>query len=120
MVQWDYFKENPERGRSFNVFMEGQREGRGCWLDVYPAHERLLKDIKHGSGNVFLVDIAGGRGHDLRDVRDRIGTSHGRLVLEDLPEVIANVDDARGIEPTAHDFFKPQPIKGKFNSELYI
>lgn len=112
MIQWNYFKENPTRGQSFNTFMEGQREGRGCWLDVYPADERLQTNLRGNEDTVFLVDVAGGKGHDLRDVRDRIGSKHGRLVLEDLPEVIAHVNDPVGIEPMAYDFFTPQPIKG--------
>ena len=112
MSQWDYFRKYPTRGRSFNIFMEGQQEGRGCWLDVYPLWERLAKGLKGLTEAVFLVDIAGGKGHDLRDVRDRIGTNQGLLVLEDLPEVIADVDDCNGIETIAYDFFTPQPIKG--------
>ncbi len=113
MIQWDYFKKNPVRGHSFNIFMEGQQEGRGCWVDVYPLKKRLVKDLKDGTEAVFLVDIAGGKGHDLRDVKDRIGANQGRLILEDLPEVVADVDDHNGIELIAYDFFTPQPIQGE-------
>ena len=111
-IQWDYFKKNPERGHSFNIFMEGQQEGRGCWVDVYPLKKQLVKDLKDGTEAVFLVDIAGGKGHDLRDVRDRIGANQGRLILEDLPEVVADVEDPNGIELIVYDFFTPQPIHG--------
>ena len=119
MSQWEYFRKNPTRGRSFNIFMEGQQEGRGCWVDVYPLWERLAKGIKDLTKAVFLVDIAGGKGHDLRDVKARIGTNQGRLILEDLPEVIADVDDSNGIETIAYDFFTPQPIKGLLLPHLY-
>lgn len=36
----------------------------------------------------------------------------GRLVFQDQPGVIAQVD-SKEIEPMAHDFFTPQPIKGE-------
>lgn len=94
--------------------MAGQREGRGCWLDAYPAEERLRKGMREDDPEaVLLVDIAGGRGHDLRDLRDRRKDKVGRLVLQDLPEVIADVDDGQGIECMVHDFFKEQPVKGE-------
>ena len=99
--------------------MEGQQEGRGCWADVYPLWERLAKGTKDLTEAAFFVDIAGGKGHDLRDVKDRIGTNLGRLILEDLPEVIADVDDSNDIETIAYDFFTPQPVKGLLLRHLY-
>lgn len=35
-------------------------------------------------------------------------------MLQDLSEVIADVLPAEGIVTMAHDFFKEQPVKGKF------
>ena len=128
-MQWDYFKAHPERGRSFNTFQEGQRQGRGAhWLDVYPAQERLGDDDGFATAHeadepeaVLLVDVGGGRGHDLRDFRGwtrENGVLGRRLVLEDLPEVVADVDraaiSAEGIEAVGYDFFAPQPVKGSF------
>ena len=34
------------------------------------------------------------------------------MIARDLPEVIADRDVAQGVENMAHDFFKPQPVKG--------
>ena len=112
-AQWDYFKKNPDRGRSFNSFMQGQREGRGCWLDIYPVKERLVDEFGQDDNIVLLVDVAGGTGHDLRDLRDRQGSRRGRLILEDLPEVIEEVDDREGLELIKYDFFTAQPIQGQ-------
>ena len=36
----------------------------------------------------------------------------GWMIAQDLPEVIADRDVAQGVENMAHDFFKPQPVKG--------
>ncbi|KAI9875694.1 MAG: hypothetical protein M1830_008092 [Pleopsidium flavum] len=113
-IQWDYFRDHPERGKSFNVFMAGQREGRQSWLDVYPLEKQLQHDLREDKEAVLLVDIAGGRGHDVKDFKARHAKLPGRVILQDLPEVIAQVDPnwKKGIEPMAYDFFTPQPIKG--------
>lgn len=113
---FDYFRDNPDRGTSFAVFMAGQRHGRVNWLDVYPIEQRMLRDYQHSADAVLLVDIAGGRGHDLKDFRARHVKVPGRLVLEDLPEIVSQIDPAwrEGIETVAYDFFTPQPIKGKY------
>ena len=112
MQQWEYFRQNPEQGSNFNLCMEGRREGRGSWLDVYPVAERLQRGLKTDEDAVFFVDVAGGKGHDIRDVRDRLVAESGRLILEDLPEVIAEAHDLNGIEAMQYDFFSPQPVKG--------
>ena len=113
--QWDYFRDNPDRGSSFNVFMAGQRRGRANWLDVYPFEQQMLSDCRNESDAVLLVDVAGGRGHDLNDFRARHLKIPGRLILEDLPEVLSQIDPEwrEDIETVAYDFFTPQPIKGK-------
>lgn len=62
-----------------------------------------------------MVDVAGGRGHDLAAFLARYPDVLGRLVLEDLPHVLeeSTVDVGR-IEKQAFDLFKPQPIHGEF------
>lgn len=56
-----------------------------------------------------LVDIGGGRGHDLLAFEERL--SEVKLVLQDKPEAIATVDlpATSNIQITEHDFFTPQP-----------
>ena len=64
---------------------------------------------------MFLVDVGGGLGQDVRTIAARYPDRKMRLVLQDLPEVISEARteslDSR-IEFSEHDFFKPQPIKG--------
>lgn len=115
-TQWEYFAENPERGRSFDIFMTGQREGRANWLNSYPFDKRLLAGFNGQEDDVLLVDVAGGQGHDLQDFRKHIGSTPCRLVLQDLPHVFMQMSEEykTGIELVEYDFFTPQPIKGKF------
>ena len=76
--------------------------------------ERLLKDAKADDNAVLMVDIAGGRGHYLAAFKERFPHAKGRMVLQEVPNVI---DDAQNldssIERMEHDMFEPQPIKGK-------
>ena len=91
---FDHLKDNPARGSNFNVFMEGQREGKKNWLDIYPLQDRLAPGLEKDERAVLMVDIGGGVGHDLRDFGNRRGSMPGRLVLQDLPAVISEVDSS--------------------------
>jgi hypothetical protein len=63
--------------------------------------------------DVMLVDIGGGSGHDLLEFHAKHPSVKGRLILQDLPEVVESVKDMPDcMEAMAHDFFTPQPIKG--------
>lgn len=80
----------------------------------YPVKERLNHDMQNDDENaVFLVDVGGGLGHDLEELRVKHPGIRGRLVLQDQPEVIAQINKAsNSIELTTHDFFTPQTVKG--------
>lgn len=79
----------------------------------YPVTERLEQGLKEtGDGNA-IVDVGGGLGHDLEAFKTRYPRFRGRLVLQDQPQVIAQISQiSPGIDVTAHDFYTPQPIKG--------
>ena len=83
--------------------------------DLYPVKERLGLDAPNGDTDAaFLVDIGGGLGHDLEELKVKHPDIRGRLILQDQPEVIAQISKAfDGIDRTAHDFFTPQPVKGR-------
>lgn len=79
----------------------------------YPVQERLVDGVTIGEDDVLLVDLGGSFGHDLSDFRRKWPGLPGRLVLQDLPEVVVSVKDLHPtIEVTAHDFFTEQPVKG--------
>ncbi|MCJ1261428.1 hypothetical protein MMC22_001292 [Lobaria immixta] len=111
---FDYLKDNSARGSNFNIFMEGQQAGKRNWLDIYPVQDRLAPGLEEDENAVLLVDIGGGVGHDLRDFGNKRGSMPGRLVLQDLPAVILEVDSSKKpeIEAMPYDYYTPQPIKG--------
>lgn len=86
---------------------------------MYPVRERLLFDERKDEHDIVLVDVGGGKGHDL----SRFATLHmsdikePRLVLQDLPDVIEHLTSVDNplppsIKAMAHDFFTPQPVRG--------
>lgn len=105
-------KENPATLRCFDLYMAGRRVGKASWLDYYPIHERLMEGTKTENA-IFMVDIGGGHGHDLKSLRDKYGHEGlpGRLILQDLAAETPN-DTSAIFESMHHNFFEPQPIKG--------
>lgn len=116
--------ERPENFEHFNNYMSGYRQGKRSWMDegFYPVKERLGHDTQKDDKNaVFLVDVGGGLGHDLEELKLKYPGIRGRLVLQDQPEVIAQINKTSdGIELTTHDFFTPQPVKGRLQKGLYL
>ncbi|KAE8373714.1 S-adenosyl-L-methionine-dependent methyltransferase [Aspergillus bertholletiae] len=110
--------ENPAALTRFNAFMEGQRADRPHWADWFPVPDQILAGAHKGSDGPLLVDIGGGRGHDLLGFKQRFPDAPGRLVLEDLPAVIEEARSAldlkgNGIDMVPYDFFaQQQPIQG--------
>lgn len=110
----------------FNSFMEGQRANRPFWGDWFPVRDVILNAPGLNSDRPLLVDIGGGRGHDLLDFKARFPDAQGKLVLEDLPSVIDEVRQANdlekaGIETVKYDFFgEIQPVHGMLPHILHI
>jgi len=85
--------------------------GKEEWFDFFPVEEILFKDTENIE--VLLVDVGGGRGHDLEAFHQKFPACPGRLILQDLPSVIDEIPPVpSGIELLKHDFFATQPIKG--------
>ena len=103
---------NPRYLEAFNHYMGGYRKGKASWMDpgFYP-----IQDLDHDLGpqDVLLVDIGGGLGHYLEELRAKRPELQGRLVLQERPEVIQQVKDSNKVfELMEHDFFTEQPVKG--------
>lgn len=115
---FEYLKQNPIHAEQFNNHMTAYHQGRPSWMDegFFPVPS-LTEGLNISADDVLLVDLGGGVGHDLTEFRRKWPNIPGRLVLEDLPEVIdqakaQNQATASFIEPVVHDFFNEQPVKG--------
>ncbi|AEO63824.1 uncharacterized protein THITE_2039657, partial [Thermothielavioides terrestris NRRL 8126] len=106
---------HPPYGMQFNHHMGGYRQGRPSWMDpgFYPVEERLIQGAKTDADAAFLVDIAGGVGHDLDEFRRKVPHAPGRLVLQDLAPVIEQAQSLNSrIEKMVYNFYTEQPVKG--------
>jgi len=102
---------------AFNQYMGGYRQGKASWLDaggVFPAEEMLrLDETAERENRVMIVDVGGGMGQDLLELRTKHPEVKGRMILQDLPAVIDQIKNLpEEIEATAHNFFEVQPVKG--------
>ena len=114
---WEYLKEKPERMTIFNSGMRSLATigGASRSAGFFPFDEELGKyDL--GDDDVAIVDVGGGRRQALEAIRQAFPGLKGRMVLQDVREVI---EDARAkglpsfIEPMVSSFFESQPVKGK-------
>jgi O-methyltransferase domain len=108
---FEWLKANPIQQETFNRMMALTRLERGQqWFEFFPTEERFGAT---DPSQVVLVDIGGGLGHDLAAFHAHFPNLPGKLVLQDLPGVINNIQElSPAIQRTVHDFFTPQPIKG--------
>ncbi|KAJ5948668.1 S-adenosyl-L-methionine-dependent methyltransferase [Penicillium verhagenii] len=107
---FEWLAQNPEYQHAFNTVMEhGNRAVEGeQWYDFYPWEERLGSD----ADRVLLVDIGGGKGHDLTRFKEKKNPA-GRLIVQDLPEVIQDIQaPLTGIDAQGYSMFEPQPVRG--------
>ena len=110
-----WLPENPPYQECFNNYMSGYRAGKPSWCQpgFYPIEKQLVQGFEDQSGSVMLVDVGGGIGHDLEELKTNYPNLPGKLVLQDTKEVISQVPEtSTGFERQVHDFFTPQPVKG--------
>ena len=115
---YDYWDTLPGVRDNFNLFMTGARASRPAWMSWFPVEEEVLQGTENDKENPLIVDIGGGRGQDLAAFEQKFPDTSSRLVLQDLPSVIAGNSELKGIEQMGYDFFNPQPIHGKWKTQV--
>lgn len=110
-----WLESHPPNLARFASFMSTHHIGHENWWvpGFYPFKKRLMNGFNSNVSDVFLIDMGGGRGHDLdRFVADQADRP-GRLILQDKESVIDSVPDKseKQYEAQAHDFFTEQPVK---------
>jgi hypothetical protein len=111
---FDWLVATPPHLDHFSSFMASYRAGKPDWFDFYPVQDRLIEGFDASANEALLVDVGGGRGHDVATFASRYQSHPGKIFLQDREPVIATVDVGAaggGFEAQAHDFFTPQPIK---------
>ena len=99
--------------KSFNTGMRIGKIGRRA--SVFPFGD-ILERHPCEDNDVVIVDVGGGRGQALETIREDWPTIKGRMILQDLPNVIEDAE-AKGtppfIETIPGSFFDRQSVKGK-------
>lgn len=79
-----------------------------------------LYDAENDGDRVTLVDLGGGQGQSIAQMLKAFPSlKPDRMVLQDLPEPIAQAEESagtsslpKGFKAMVHDFWTPQPVKG--------
>lgn len=118
MFQW--LETQPEQLAAFSAYNAASTKRRGPVLRA--AISALLsakgpatpcEGAQFEEDRVLLVDVGAGRGQVLGDIRKERPDLVGRIIAQDLPEVIAGREIADGVENMAFDFFQLQPVQGE-------
>jgi hypothetical protein len=109
--QWALRPGNEEMAKAFRIAMT-VKDKAPKWYTGVPVEEILGHPSNPDA--VLLVDVGGNMGNDLIGFNKAFPDLPGQLVLEDLPESVAKLDQSalKPIEAVGHDFFTPQPITG--------
>ena len=109
---FEWYPKHPDVLDEFNEFMSSQREGHAYWLDFFPFDQQVGNPRANDTSDVLFVDVGGAVGNEVREIRKRYPTLPGRMILQDLPQTIAQAKGMGDFEVMVHDFFTPQPVKG--------
>jgi hypothetical protein len=113
---FEHFAINQEQEEAFNDYMSARRSPETPqWFEVYPAVRELAIDLRNSPGDLLVVDVGGGKGHEMVKFRQRHPDLPGRLVVQDRKSVIRDAGEqgTEGVEFVTHDFFSKQPLKGQ-------
>ncbi|KAI8962263.1 putative O-methyltransferase [Daldinia sp. FL1419] len=110
---FDLFSSMPQLLQDFNLAMGNTMGNRQFWFDWFPVEKELVTGAGITKDSVLLIDVGGGKGHDLISFHERFPHLEGHLILQDSAPVITNIHGMiPKVEPTIYNFFTEQPVKG--------
>ncbi|KAF7192918.1 O-methyltransferase asqD [Pseudocercospora fuligena] len=105
-------KVRPDRLRDFHLFMGNTGTGP-YWVDWFPVQEQLLAG--YDGQSPLLVDLGGGKGHDILSFANNFPSAPDQLILQDIEPALATIsvsDRDPRITYMAQDFFAPNQVVG--------
>lgn len=105
----DWFKANPKELEIINrlmvaMTMKWRTSDRSALSSLFPQNT---------TSDILIVDVGGGQGVAMEDLRIDRPDLKGQMIFQDLPEVIIGRENIAGVEAMGYDFFGPQPVKGR-------
>ncbi|KAI1741216.1 S-adenosyl-L-methionine-dependent methyltransferase [Xylaria scruposa] len=113
---WESMSKDPSLSKYFNDYMAVPRTTQEeDFVSFYPF-EAVFADSN--ADDILFVDIGGGLGHQAMRVRSAFPRSRGRVILQDLPQVINKISAGSlpDVEIMNYDMAHPQPVK---NARVY-
>jgi hypothetical protein len=89
LSSFELFHSMPQVAKDFDAFMGNSMGARQTWVDWYPFQEHLLEGASTAEDATLLVDVGGGRGHDVIALHNKL-SAPGKIILQDLPGVLEN------------------------------
>ena len=119
LSMFEFLLRDPVRFKNFNDAMQARSSQSSLPYDLFPFKKRF-GEMDTTDETVLLVDVGSGMGQATLAIRKACREVKGRMVMQDQKEVIDSVAGSLpiGVVGMAHDFFKPQPVKGKLSSPL--
>jgi hypothetical protein len=107
---WEVLLSEPGRVEAFSRGLSLLEDTHPV-IGVYPFEE-LLK-ANNSPDRPLAVDIGGGRGRALLQIRKGCPSLEGKMILQDRKEVLQSIpaDELPGVEKMEHDFFTLQPVR---------
>lgn len=114
---WQRLSAEPSLYADWNTYMQSHKHGDCSFAALLPS-ERLTQGFYSSISETLVVDIDGGKGHQLIELATRNPRLPGRLVLQDLPQGLPSAIAERetlalhNIAAVTLNFFEAQPKKG--------
>ncbi|KAH8667923.1 O-methyltransferase [Tricladium varicosporioides] len=106
---WTWLGSHPDRALNMVAGMRSHNPA-----DAYPWGIELGK-LNLKDEDVAIVDVAGGQGHIMEEIRNRNPSIKARFIVQDLPSTFEAVPvPPEGVEFMTYDIFTPQPVKDAF------
>jgi demethylsterigmatocystin 6-O-methyltransferase len=112
---FDWLPTQPKDLETFSAAMAASSAFQQSTV-VNVVSELFPPENSSSDDGVLLVDVGGGRGEILNEVRRARPDLTGEIIVQDLPKEIEGGKPADGIQSMAYDFFTPQPVTGTFLS----
>ncbi|KAE8454287.1 hypothetical protein EG329_005212 [Mollisiaceae sp. DMI_Dod_QoI] len=110
---WTWLGSHPDRALNMVAGMRSHNAGNVSG-DAYPWGVELGK-LNLKEDDIAIVDIAGGQGHIMEEIRQRNPDIKGRFITQDLQSSFDAVPGPpEGVEFMAYDIFTPQPVKDAY------
>jgi hypothetical protein len=117
----DFFEWLHTQPKQFEAFSSAMASSSAIGeLKAVKMLSRLSPQTEVAEDKTLVVDVGGGRGKILNELRKARPDLEGTMIVQDLPKEIEGREPGNGVHAMAYDFFTLQPIKGKICGTVCI